>query len=122
MSFNSISKGVTGECGLRGGYIETHNIDPQVEEIIIKLKSIELCANTIGQLAMTLKVDPPKLGRESAETVENYTQEYNELFNGLKERALMITEKLNKMENITCNSVQGAMYAFPRIHFTDKVI
>ena len=48
MSFHSISKGVTGECGLRGGYFELHNIDPEVEDMISKLKNIELCANTIG--------------------------------------------------------------------------
>ena len=28
VSFHSISKGLSGECGLRGGYMELHNIDP----------------------------------------------------------------------------------------------
>jgi aspartate/methionine/tyrosine aminotransferase len=27
VSANSISKGLLGECGLRGGYIEVHNFD-----------------------------------------------------------------------------------------------
>ena len=48
ISLNSVSKGLLGECGLRGGYMETHNIDPFVEEMCYKLKSIELCSNTIG--------------------------------------------------------------------------
>ena len=26
ISMNSVSKGVLGECGLRGGYMETHNL------------------------------------------------------------------------------------------------
>jgi len=26
------------------------------------------------------------------------------------------------MKNITCNEIEGAMYAFPRIYFTKKVI
>jgi alanine transaminase len=30
-SFHSTSKGVTGECGLRGGYVEAVNIDTEVE-------------------------------------------------------------------------------------------
>jgi alanine transaminase len=47
-SFHSSSKGVTGECGLRGGYLETVNIDPEVEAQILKLKSISLCSNTVG--------------------------------------------------------------------------
>lgn len=48
VSFNSISKGMMGECGLRGGYFEIHNLDKRAEAMIFKLKSIELCSNTIG--------------------------------------------------------------------------
>lgn len=47
-SINSISKGVTGECGLRGGYMEVTNIEPEVQDLMYKMKSIELCANTVG--------------------------------------------------------------------------
>lgn len=31
VSLHSTSKGLTGECGLRGGYCETVNIDPFVQ-------------------------------------------------------------------------------------------
>ena len=48
LSLNSVSKGLLGECGLRGGYLETHNLDPFAEEMLYKLKSIELCSNTVG--------------------------------------------------------------------------
>ena len=48
ISMNSISKGVLGECGLRGGYMETHNLSHRAEEALYKLKSIELCSNTPG--------------------------------------------------------------------------
>jgi len=48
VSMNSVSKGVLGECGLRGGYMETHNLSNRAEQMLYKLKSIELCANTIG--------------------------------------------------------------------------
>lgn len=48
ISFNSVSKGMMGECGLRGGYFETHNLTDEAEAILFKLKSIELCSNTIG--------------------------------------------------------------------------
>jgi aspartate/methionine/tyrosine aminotransferase len=48
VSFNSISKGMMGECGLRGGYFETHNLSLYAEELLFKMKSIELCGNTIG--------------------------------------------------------------------------
>ena len=48
VSMNSVSKGVLGECGLRGGYMETHNLSNRAEQILYKLKSIELCSNTAG--------------------------------------------------------------------------
>lgn len=48
ISFNSVSKGMMGECGLRGGYFETHNLSPDAEAVMFKLKSMELCSNTIG--------------------------------------------------------------------------
>jgi len=40
----------------------------------------------------------------------------------LKDRAKLVHEKLNNIEGITCNEVQGAMYAFPRIHLPQKAI
>lgn len=48
VSMNSVSKGMLGECGLRGGYMETHNLSNRAEQMFYKLKSIELCANTVG--------------------------------------------------------------------------
>ena len=65
ISMHSVSKGLLGECGLRGGYMEAHNLSNRGEQILYKLKSIELCANTPGQLAVNLMVDPPHVGRES---------------------------------------------------------
>lgn len=48
VSMHSISKGLSGECGLRGGYFETHNLDMFAADMLYKLKSIELCSNTVG--------------------------------------------------------------------------
>lgn len=48
ISMNSVSKGMLGECGFRGGYMETHNLSNRAEQLLYKLKSIELCSNTIG--------------------------------------------------------------------------
>jgi len=47
-SFHSTSKGLLGECGFRGGYMELTNIDHKVYEQLYKLKSIFLCPNTFG--------------------------------------------------------------------------
>lgn len=72
VSMHSISKGLTGECGLRGGYMECHNLDMYANDMMNKLKSVELCSNTVGQVATYLMVDPPKEGRESSECVARY--------------------------------------------------
>ncbi|ETO06941.1 alanine aminotransferase [Reticulomyxa filosa] len=49
ISFHSISKGVFGECGLRGGYMELINILPSGFDQLYKLACINLCPNTVGK-------------------------------------------------------------------------
>jgi aspartate/methionine/tyrosine aminotransferase len=84
ISLHSISKGIMGECGLRGGYFEAHNLDPFALDMLYKLKSIELCSNTIGQIGVALMVDPPTKGVESYDTVARYEKETTQIFSGLK--------------------------------------
>lgn len=48
LSLHSISKGITGECGFRGGYIECVNIEKNVLAEMLKLQSITLCSSTPG--------------------------------------------------------------------------
>jgi aspartate/methionine/tyrosine aminotransferase len=48
VSLHSVSKGLMGECGLRGGYFEAFNFDSFGMDMLYKLKSIELCSNTVG--------------------------------------------------------------------------
>lgn len=48
ISLHSVSKGLLGECGLRGGYFELHNFDKFAADMVYKLKSIELCSNQVG--------------------------------------------------------------------------
>ena len=98
ISMNSVSKGLLGECGLRGGYMETHNLSNRGEQILYKLKSIELCANTIGQMAVNLMVDPPHLGRESEACVDKYNMQCQKVRNGLTERAQLLTNTFNDMK------------------------
>lgn len=118
ISFNSVSKGMMGECGLRGGYFETHNLSHEAEAQMFKLKSIELCSNTIGQTAVELMVNPPQVGQESQATVDLYKQEHAALFSALKEKASLLTTTFNDMKNVSCTEIEGAMYGFPRIHFS----
>jgi aspartate/methionine/tyrosine aminotransferase len=67
ISFHSTSKGLIGECGRRGGYFECHGLDPLVMEQVFKVASISLCSNILGQIMVSLMVDPPQEGDESYE-------------------------------------------------------
>ena len=113
ISFHSTSKGFIGECGQRGGYMELHNIPDDVTQQVYKLASISLCSNTSGQLMTGLMVNPPKQGQPS---YEHYRKQRDDVLNSLAHRALLVAKTLNSCTNITCQPVQGAMYAFPRIH------
>jgi len=64
-SFHSISKGMTGECGRRGGYYECTGIDSRVIEELYKIASVSLCPNVQGQIMVDLMVQPPKRGDKS---------------------------------------------------------
>eukprot|EP00826_Nyctotherus_ovalis_P060161 TRINITY_DN8418_c0_g2_i11.p1 TRINITY_DN8418_c0_g2~~TRINITY_DN8418_c0_g2_i11.p1 ORF type:complete len:348 (-),score=124.52 TRINITY_DN8418_c0_g2_i11:611-1654(-) len=52
VSFHSTSKGIIGECGLRGGYMELENLGEFAYSQILKLRSICLCSNSIGQITV----------------------------------------------------------------------
>lgn len=67
VSFHSASKGLLGECGRRGGYFECFGLDEQVMEQLFKVASVSLCSNVLGQVMVSLMVDPPKKGDESYE-------------------------------------------------------
>jgi alanine transaminase len=48
-SLHSISKGMVGECGHRGGYFELVGFDPKVAAEVYKFISIQLCPPVLGQ-------------------------------------------------------------------------
>jgi len=111
-SFHSVSKGVTGECGLRGGLVHCHNVDPKVLEQMYKLSSICLCSNVLGQALMASVVTPPPLGGPSR---PQFDQETRAIHEALRRKARRVTERLNQIDGISCQPIEGAMYAFPRV-------
>ena len=111
-SFHSCSKGFLGECGQRGGYMEIRNVPADVAAQITKLQSISLCSNLTGQVAVYCMVRPPKQGSPSYDL---YASERDSILSELKKRAIILAEALNNIHGIECNTVAGAMYAFPRI-------
>lgn len=121
-SFHSLSKGLLGECGLRGGYMELHNMDDFAKQMLYKGKAVNLCSNTIGQIGVGLMVNPPTPQTVSEECYAQFRQEEENIYNGLKSRAKLLSQKLNEMDGVTCNDVEGAMYAFPKIQLPSKYL
>lgn len=104
-SLHSISKGMVGECGHRGGYFELCGFDPEVQEQIYKFVSISLCAPVVGQCLVEMMVNPPKEGQPSYEL---YKQEWDGIFNGLQKRATALWEAFKEMEGVKCDNPQAS--------------
>ena len=118
-SFHSTSKGFIGECGLRGGYFELVGFEPEVQAQLLKLVSIGLCSNTLGQIGTGLMVKPPAPGEPSH---DKYAEEKGAILSSLKRRATRLVEALNALEGVSCNQPQGAMYLFPQITLPPKAV
>lgn len=118
-SLHSISKGMVGECGHRGGYFELVGFDTEVEANIYKFVSIMLCSPVIGQCLVELMVNPPRPGDPSYDL---YQREYSATHEGLRERAAALHRAFSQMEGVSCNEPQGAMYLFPSIRLPQKAL
>lgn len=64
-SLHSSSKGFYGECGFRGGLCQVENITEESLAILNKMRSVELCSNTLGQTVIACVANPPQPGEES---------------------------------------------------------
>lgn len=111
-SFHSVSKGLFGECGLRGGYMECVNVDQDVVDLIYKCMSVALCPNLPGQVMVDVMMNPPVPGDESYPL---YKKETDAIYSSLKRKAVKLANAFNSFEGVSCNTPQGAMYLFPQL-------
>ena len=102
-SLHSVSKGMVGECGHRGGYFELVGFDEEVVAQIYKFVSIMLCPPVIGQCLVECMVNPPKEGDESYEL---YKKEFDGIYKGLHERAIALYDAFKQMEGVQCQPPQ----------------
>jgi aspartate/methionine/tyrosine aminotransferase len=119
VSFHSTSKGVFGECGRRGGYMELVGFDQSVKDQLYKLASSSLCSSISGQIMMSLMVRGPEKGDES---YESHEQEKSTIFESLKRRSKIVQTGLNAVDGISCQPAQGAMYCFPSVQIPERAI
>ena len=119
VSFHSVSKGVFGECGQRGGYMEIVGIDSDVVDIIYKLAASKLCSSVSGQAMVSLMVRGPN--KEDV-SYDSHEQEKKAIFEGLKDRASVLSNGLNNIPGFSCQPATGSMYCFPSIEMPPGVI
>lgn len=119
VSFHSTSKGLYGECGRRGGYMELMGFDSAVRDQLYKLASSHLCSNTPGQIMTSLMVNGPKKGDAS---YEKHESEKNAIFESLAKRASIVSDGFNKIPGFSCQTVAGSMYCFPRVEMPQGAI
>lgn len=91
--------------------MELFNIDPEVFMLFKKMISAKLCAGILGQVIVDALVNPPKPGDPSYNL---WMKERTEILQSFKERAKLVKEAYASMKGISCNEVQGALYAFPK--------
>ena len=81
-------------------------------DILLKLASVNLCSNTMGQVLTYLMVSPPK---SDSDLHVRYVREKEGVLGALHEKAVMIRESFEKMRGMSCFGRIGAMYLFPRL-------
>ncbi|KAM9358436.1 uncharacterized protein ABDE67_003935 [Symphorus nematophorus] len=118
ISFNSISSACIGECGLRGGYMEAINFDPEVNKYLMNIQAT--CSPPIiPQLVLEVMVNPPSPGDPSYET---YTQEILRTQTTLSQNAQRACEFLNDLPGVTCQPAVAGIFLYPRLHLQHQMI
>lgn len=119
ISLHSASKGVSGECGQRGGYMEVIGFSEEVKQELFKLFSISLCACTSGQVLVDLMVKRPQPGDES---YESDLTERQLIHDNMKTRAEELYRIFSSLEGFECKEPQGGMYLFPKLTLPESAI
>ncbi|XP_024919946.1 alanine aminotransferase 2-like isoform X2 [Cynoglossus semilaevis] len=112
VSFQSVSSSFLGEGGLRAGYMETINIDPEVIHYIEILLCFDISTPVTGQLALDLMVNPPKPGDQSYDT---YIQEVLLHRTTLTQNAQRVVQALNVLPGMSCQPSMGGVYLYPSL-------
>ncbi|PCH37590.1 PLP-dependent transferase [Wolfiporia cocos MD-104 SS10] len=119
ISFHSISKGVFGECGRRGGYFECCNISTDVRALLYKMVSVGLCPPLSGQVGVDCLVRPPKPDEPSYAL---WKQETDDIHAALAHRTQVMSERLNKLPGVSCVNSPGALYLYPKLELPQNAI
>ncbi|XP_011699327.1 PREDICTED: alanine aminotransferase 2-like [Wasmannia auropunctata] len=117
-SFMSISKGYMGECGIRGGYAEIINTDPEVMKSLMKMIAM-VCSTVLGQIVLDVVANPP---RPNEPSYEQFQTEKMGILRSLAERSQLVVNMLNSIPGYKVNPPMGSLYVFPRFELPPKAI
>lgn len=99
--------------------MEVTGLPQDVRDQLYKIASVNLCSNVSGQILMSVVMNPPKPGEES---YEQFAEERDAILSSLGRRAKVLTEAMNKLEGVSCNTAEGAMYVFPRLDLPERAL
>ncbi|KAK5930389.1 hypothetical protein CgunFtcFv8_026625 [Champsocephalus gunnari] len=119
VSLHSLSSACMGECGLRAGYMELVNMDPEVTHFVDTMLCTDISSPVTGQIALDLMVNPPKPGDPSYDT---YTQEILLIQATLSQNAQRAHEFLNDLPGMSSQPAKGGIYLYPRLHLPSEII
>lgn len=119
VSFHSISKGIKGECGRRGGYFECTNFREDVRALLYKMVSVGLCPPLSGQIGVDSMVRPPQPGSPSYAL---WKEETDTIHGALAQRTKIMTDRLNALPGVSCVQSPGALYLYPRLELPPDAV
>lgn len=119
VSLHSVSKGMYGEGGQRGGYFEAVGFPEDIKFQLTKLVTFTLQPTTPGQILVECMVNPPKPCDPSYDC---YRSENDAVFAALKSKADALFAAFNRMPGVVCQRPQGAMYLFPRVNLPAQAV
>ncbi|XP_068618310.1 alanine aminotransferase 1-like [Battus philenor] len=116
-SFMTLSKGWAAECGLRAGLVELVRLQAGVAAAFRSARAVMQCPTVLGQCALHCVVRPPRAGEPSH---EQFARERRGVHRALTERAAAAHSTFNSIPGYSCNSIDGSMFAFPRIELPES--
>lgn len=118
-SFHSVSKGMLGECGRRGGYMELINFGQFFLQQLEKRSSMNLCSNTSGQLMVGMLCNPPQEGDASYPL---YHEEMSNQYSALKSRATKLAQAFNSAPGMSVSKPAGSMYLYVEVKLGKEAV
>ncbi|XP_045469541.1 alanine aminotransferase 2-like [Harmonia axyridis] len=112
VSLMSVSKGVFAESGIKSGYAEFVNLDPEIPPMFVNLASASYNPSALAQSTLYSLVNPPKPNEPSYEL---FKHEKNVIIGGLKMSASIAEESIHSLEGMSCNPLEGGTFFYPRL-------